>query len=104
MRIGYATAMDTLEVATRVGDLAGRPTAAPHASLRGTGLLLDATGGAAARRRAPSRLANHGVNAIAPDAAETPGNGAVEPIAGVAIEARSAWRPGARPWGRGPAG
>ena len=52
MRIGYATAMDTLEVATRVGDLAGRPTAAPHASLRGTGLLLDATGGAAARRRA----------------------------------------------------
>nr|WP_321986044.1 ABC transporter permease [uncultured Lichenicoccus sp.] len=54
MRIGYATAMDQIDVAARADDVAARfgNVAAPHAPLRGTGLLLDATGGPAARRRA----------------------------------------------------
>ncbi len=65
-RIGYATAMDKVDVAARKVDVASRAGdivaradhpaeragAAPHVPLRGTGLLLDATGGAAARRRA----------------------------------------------------
>ncbi|WP_428377014.1 ABC transporter permease [Lichenicoccus sp.] len=59
MRIGYATGMDKVDIAARAGDLAERggdlaeqAGAARHASLRGTGLLLDATGGAPAHRRA----------------------------------------------------